>query len=948
MQIIPTFSFAAGATTQDIGQFEAAVNFVIAYFDATFTNNVTINVDFAYGEQYSSDSGGVISFTPMVAAKNQTFELGHSETWFTSENYNAALNALAANANGDQAQASSTLSPFTPFGGATLWTANAEAKALGLSVVSNAAGFDGVIGIISSEALQTAGYSADWSTSAPTAGNQFYMIGVIEHELTEVMGRQSIDGLNDIGNAPGYTIMDFYRYSAPGMIQVLGGNPSYFSLDGGVTPLLYWNNLLLKPGDLGDWAPSGPGGVDPTGNDSFLNDSPSGVINGVSNIDLALMNALGWDIAPASPASQVWIDDANGEIATLNPSNGIVTLVGASGVGLSDIAFNHQGQLFGISFTALYSINPQTGAATLIGDLSAGGGEMNGLKFGPDGTLYAVSSATEQLYTINTATGAATALNGTLQAASAGDIAFEHGVLYLADANGALEKLTISNGTVSASVVGPIGFSAVDGLATGPNGELYGVSGDQLILINTTTGAGTAVTSFAGMGLQAAYGMDVLPLPTPQVTGVGVTGVGGSGVLTPSQTATITLDWNESVTVSGAPTLVLNDGGVATYVGGSGTSALTFSYTVAATDANVASLAAASLILNGGSIVDVNGDPAALPIGSFSQSGPAVNTTTPVIAEVVTAPQGAHLASGATVTIALDFNEAVTVSGAPTLTLSNGASATFVSGSGGHDLIFTYAVGASGADGATLTATQLNLNGGAIDDVVGNAATLSLAGIPTTHYDAVLAAPTGGGVVTGGTGADALLINGGGDTVNGGAGVTTAIFAGTVEQYAINVAGATVTVSDDVNGRDGVDILNNVQQAKFSDITLVFDLHSGEDLLVYELYQATYNRTPDLAGFRYWAGVADANHMSALALADQFLAAPEFTQIYGANPTNLQYVTELYTHVLGRTPDQAGLDYWVGQANTGQPRDQLLVDFAISAENVTLITPHTAHGYWTT
>ena len=32
----------------------------------------------------------------------------------------------------------------------------------------------------------------------------------------------------------------------------------------------------------------------------------------------------------------------------------------------------------------------------------------------------------------------------------------------------------------------------------------------------------------------------------------------------------------------GTPTLTLNDGGTATYTGGSGTNALTFSYTVAA------------------------------------------------------------------------------------------------------------------------------------------------------------------------------------------------------------------------------------------------------------------------------------------------------------------------------------------------------------------------------
>jgi large repetitive protein len=41
------------------------------------------------------------------------------------------------------------------------------------------------------------------------------------------------------------------------------------------------------------------------------------------------------------------------------------------------------------------------------------------------------------------------------------------------------------------------------------------------------------------------------------------------------------------VTVTGTPTLTLNDGGTATYTGGSGTTALTFSYTVGSGDANV-------------------------------------------------------------------------------------------------------------------------------------------------------------------------------------------------------------------------------------------------------------------------------------------------------------------------------------------------------------------------
>ena len=57
-----------------------------------------------------------------------------------------------------------------------------------------------------------------------------------------------------------------------------------------------------------------------------------------------------------------------------------------------------------------------------------------------------------------------------------------------------------------------------------------------------------------------------------------------SGSEIPGNTITLTVDFSAAVTVTGAPTLTFNDGGTATYIGGSGTSALTFRYTVGASD----------------------------------------------------------------------------------------------------------------------------------------------------------------------------------------------------------------------------------------------------------------------------------------------------------------------------------------------------------------------------
>lgn len=184
------------------------------------------------------------------------------------------------------------------------------------------------------------------------------------------------------------------------------------------------------------------------------------------------------------------------------------------------------------------------------------------------------------------------------------------------------------------------------------------------------------------------------------------------------------------------------------------------------------------------------------------------------------------------------------------------------------------------------------------------------------------------------------------DVFTGNGAVDTAVYHGTRAQYTVSGTYPVLTVADSVPGRDGTDSLSGIAQVKFTDVTLVFDLQSSQDKLVYELYQAAFARTPDNSGFRYWAATADSTGASAIQLADQFLSAPEFTSKYGS-PPNATFVSELYTNVLGRAPDAAGLAYWTQVANAGTAHDALLVDFATSAENIQTVTPHISNGYWT-
>ena len=109
----------------------------------------------------------------------------------------------------------------------------------------------------------------------------------------------------------------------------------------------------------------------------------------------------------------------------------------------------------------------------------------------------------------------------------------------------------------------------------------------------------------------------------------------------------------------------------------------------------------------------------------------AVNATTaPVISSVVESPSSGDLNAGKTVTLTIALSENVTVNttgGKPTLTLNDGATATYVSGSG-NTLTFSYTA-AAGQTTAGLAATAINLNGATIADGAGNAANLSLSGV---------------------------------------------------------------------------------------------------------------------------------------------------------------------------------------------------------------------------
>ena len=128
-----------------------------------------------------------------------------------------------------------------------------------------------------------------------------------------------------------------------------------------------------------------------------------------------------------------------------------------------------------------------------------------------------------------------------------------------------------------------------------------------------------------------------------------------SGDLNAGKTVTYTLGMSEVVTVTGTPKLTLNDGGTATYVSGSGTNTLTFSYTVAAGQ-NTPDLMVTAVNLNGATISDGAGNAANLSLTGLTQGSPQIDTTPPTVSSV-TATAGDYDA-GKALTLTLNMSEA--------------------------------------------------------------------------------------------------------------------------------------------------------------------------------------------------------------------------------------------------------------------------------------------------
>ena len=184
---------------------------------------------------------------------------------------------------------------------------------------------------------------------------------------------------------------------------------------------------------------------------------------------------------------------ANGTLFSVNPVNGALSTIGsATGVDFDDFGSTTSG-IYAVSFGAtqdLYSINPSTGAATLIGPTGLGYGSWRGLSTN-SGTLYFADGA--DLYTLNTTTGVATLVGPFGGSAEMGVMLTEGGILYGGDdVNNRVDTINVSTG---AATLGP---------ASGLPGSFYGLAPNP-IPVTATPEPGTWGMLAGGIAVAALF-----------------------------------------------------------------------------------------------------------------------------------------------------------------------------------------------------------------------------------------------------------------------------------------------------------------------------------------------------------------------------------------------------------------------------------------------------------
>ena len=256
------------------------INRTIAIYESLFSDPITIQIRFRYATTApdgSRLSQGLVS---------------ESDTGVYIMPWNTFISALRADAETNNDNVASASLPGSALS-TNMKPGSANGRAVGLNTppvmfadgtVGQGGPYDGIVTLNSSKPFQF---------SRPVNGNNFDAQRTTEHEVDEVIGLGSRIGDNSNALLP----QDLFSWSSAGHRNITFSGTRYFSINGGVTNIVGFNQD--SDGDFGDWLSEPCPQAHPYPQNAFSCPGQSSDIAGTSPEGINL-DVIGYDLVPVS------------------------------------------------------------------------------------------------------------------------------------------------------------------------------------------------------------------------------------------------------------------------------------------------------------------------------------------------------------------------------------------------------------------------------------------------------------------------------------------------------------------------------------------------------------------------------------------------------------------------------------------------------------------------
>jgi elongation factor P hydroxylase len=270
---------------------EAMINRAISILESLFSDPITIQIYFRYSTTAPDGtplSAGTVSQSDLVV---------YTIPWSTFIN---ALRADAKTNNDNLANASLPGSALS----ANIEPSSANGRAVGLDTppamfangtVGDGGPYDGIVTLNSARPFQF---------TRPTISSNFDAQRSTEHETDEVIGLGSRLG----GHGSDLRPQDVFSWSSAGVRNLTSSGTRYFSINGGVTNLVNFNQD--PSGDFGDWLSTACPQAHPYVQNAFGCTGQSSDVTATSPEGINL-DVIGYDLANAPPTPV--LDDFNND-----------------------------------------------------------------------------------------------------------------------------------------------------------------------------------------------------------------------------------------------------------------------------------------------------------------------------------------------------------------------------------------------------------------------------------------------------------------------------------------------------------------------------------------------------------------------------------------------------------------------------------------------------------